>query len=109
MKDERRLLGAMARRQPAAWSEMYDRHVREVFGFVYHLLGGDGPLAEELHQEVWLKALEGFARFDPRRGSFRDAARSAIVLWGPPGPRSPATTVVSRATSLPATGQVSRL
>jgi RNA polymerase sigma-70 factor (ECF subfamily) len=51
---------------------MYDRLVREVFGFVYHLLGGDGPLAEELHQEVWLKALEGFDRFDPRRGSFRD-------------------------------------
>jgi RNA polymerase sigma-70 factor (ECF subfamily) len=72
MEDERRLLRAMARRQPAAWSEMYDRHVREVFGFVHHLLGGDGPLAEELHQEVWLKALEGFARFDPRRGSFRD-------------------------------------
>jgi RNA polymerase sigma-70 factor (ECF subfamily) len=72
MMDERRLLQAMARQRPAAWSEMYDRHVREVFGFVYHLLGGDGPLAEELHQEVWLKALEGFERFDPRRGAFRD-------------------------------------
>ena len=32
----------------------------------------DGPLAEELHQEVWLKALEGFEHFDSRRGSFRD-------------------------------------
>lgn len=72
MMDERRLLRAMARRQPAAWSEMYDRHVREVHGFLYHLLGGDRPLAEELHQEVWLKALEGFDRFDSRRGSFRD-------------------------------------
>ena len=50
----------------------YDGHVREVFGFIYHLVGGDRHLAEDLHQEVWLAALEGFDQFDARRGRFRD-------------------------------------
>ncbi|MFI5456205.1 MAG: RNA polymerase sigma factor [Isosphaerales bacterium] len=72
MDDEHRLLRALARRDRAAWSALYDRHVQEVFGFIYHLIGGDRHLAEDLHQEVWLAALEGFDRFDARRGRFRD-------------------------------------
>ena len=72
MDDEHRLLRAMARRERHAWSVMYERHAWEVFGFIFHLVGGCGPLAEELHQEVWLKALESFKHFDSRRGSFRD-------------------------------------
>jgi RNA polymerase sigma-70 factor, ECF subfamily len=72
MDDESRLLRAMARRERHAWSVMYDRYVREVFGFIYHLLGAQRPLSEEVHQEVWLKALESFEHFDSRRGSFRD-------------------------------------
>ena len=72
MDDEYQLLRAMARRERHAWSVMYDRHVWEVFGFIYHLLGDCKPLSEEMHQEVWLKALESFEHFDRRRGSFRD-------------------------------------
>jgi RNA polymerase sigma-70 factor, ECF subfamily len=72
MDDEHRLLRALARRDRAAWSAVYDRHVQEVFGFIYHLVGGDRHLAEELHQEVWLAALEGADHFDARRGRFRD-------------------------------------
>ena len=71
MNDKRRLLRALARDR-AAWSTIYDRHVRDVFGFVYHLVGGDRPLAEDIHQEVWLAALEGIHRYDVRNGRFRD-------------------------------------
>ena len=72
MRDERRLQRALARRDRDAWSATYDRHVQEVFGLVYHLVGGDRILAEEIHQEVWLAALEGFDHFDVGRGRFRD-------------------------------------
>src|SRR5262245_45367803 len=41
MDDELRLVRAMARRDRSAWSVMYERHVRDVFGLVYHLVGGD--------------------------------------------------------------------
>jgi RNA polymerase sigma-70 factor, ECF subfamily len=72
MDEDRRLLRALARREKPAWAEAYDRHVRDIYGFVYHLTGGDIALAEEIHQEVWLAALEGIERFDVRSGRFRD-------------------------------------
>ncbi len=55
-----------------AWAEVYDRHVRDLYGFVHHLAGGDAALAEEIHQDVWLAALEGIERFDVRSGRFHD-------------------------------------
>jgi DNA-directed RNA polymerase specialized sigma24 family protein len=72
MDEDRRLLMALARHEKAAWAEVYDRHVRDLFGFVYHLTGGDRAVAEEIHQEVWLAALEGINRFNVRNGRFRD-------------------------------------
>jgi RNA polymerase sigma-70 factor (ECF subfamily) len=72
MDDELRLIRAMARRDRAAWNVMYERHVRDVFGLVYHLVGGDRHVAEDVNQEVWLLAVERFDRFDPGRGGFRD-------------------------------------
>jgi RNA polymerase sigma-70 factor, ECF subfamily len=51
---------------------MYRRHVGDVFGLVYHLVGGDRHVAEDINQEVWLLAIERFERFDPARGGFRD-------------------------------------
>jgi RNA polymerase sigma-70 factor, ECF subfamily len=72
MQDERRLQRALARRERASWSAIYDRHVGEVFGIIYHLVGGDRLLAEDISQEVWLAALEGFDHFDASRGRFRD-------------------------------------
>ena len=48
MDDEQRLLKGLARRDRASWSALYDRHVREIFGFIYHLVGGNRHLAEEL-------------------------------------------------------------
>jgi RNA polymerase sigma-70 factor (ECF subfamily) len=72
MDDESHLIRAMARRDRAAWATMYDRHVGDLFGLVYHLLGGDRGAAEDVNQEVWLLAIEQFDRFDPGRGAFRD-------------------------------------
>jgi RNA polymerase sigma-70 factor, ECF subfamily len=72
MDEDRRLFKALALREKTAWAEVYDRHVRDIYGFVYHLSGGDIALAEEVNQEVWLAALEGIERFDVRSGRFRD-------------------------------------
>jgi RNA polymerase sigma-70 factor, ECF subfamily len=72
MDDESRLIRAMAKGDRSAWARMYDRHVRDVFAVVYHVLGGDRGLAEDVNQEVWLLAIEQFDRFDPARGKFRD-------------------------------------
>ena len=72
MQDERRLQRALANRDRAAWSLIYDRHVQEVFGLIYHLVGRDRVLAEDIDQEVWLLALEGFDHFDAARGRIRD-------------------------------------
>jgi RNA polymerase sigma-70 factor (ECF subfamily) len=72
MDDELRLVRAMARRDRSAWNVMYERHVRDVFGLVYHLVGGDRHVAEDVNQEVWLLAIERFERFDPGKGGFRD-------------------------------------
>jgi RNA polymerase sigma-70 factor (ECF subfamily) len=72
MDDEIQLVRAMARRDRSAWDAMYDRHVGDVFGLIYHLVGGDRHVAEDINQEVWLLAIERFERFDPGRGAFRD-------------------------------------
>jgi RNA polymerase sigma-70 factor (ECF subfamily) len=72
MDDEDRWIRGMGGGDRAAWSAMYDRHVGDVFGFLHHLVGGDRALAEELNQDVWLTAVQGFDRFDPLKGKFRD-------------------------------------
>jgi RNA polymerase sigma-70 factor (ECF subfamily) len=72
MDDEFRLVRAMARRDRSAWDAIYERHVGDVFGLVYHLVGRDRHVAEDVNQEVWLLAIERFDQFDPRRGGFRD-------------------------------------
>ena len=72
MDDDALLVRAMARRDRSAWDAMYGRHVGDVYGVVYHLVGGDRDLAEDVSQEVWLLAIDQFDRFDPARGGFRD-------------------------------------
>jgi DNA-directed RNA polymerase specialized sigma24 family protein len=72
MDDEDRWIRGMGSGDREAWSAMYDRHVGDVFGFLHHLAGGDRALAEELNQDVWLTAVQGFDRFDPLKGKFRD-------------------------------------
>jgi RNA polymerase sigma-70 factor (ECF subfamily) len=72
MQDDPHLHQALARRDRAAWAAMYDRHVGTVFGLVYHLVGRDRAVAEDVNQEVWLLAIEQAEQFDPARGEFRD-------------------------------------
>jgi RNA polymerase sigma-70 factor (ECF subfamily) len=72
MDNDSRLARGLARRDRTLWASMYDRHVVAVFGLVYHLVGGDRAVAEDLNQEVWLLAIEQIDRFDPVRGGFRD-------------------------------------
>ncbi len=72
MDDELRLVRAMARRDRTAWGVMYERHVEDVFGLIYYLIGGDLGGAEEVCQETWLIAIERFDSFDPHKGKFRD-------------------------------------
>jgi RNA polymerase sigma-70 factor, ECF subfamily len=67
-----RLVRALARRDRATWAALYDRYVGDVYGVVYHLVGGDRTVAEDVNQEVWLLAIEQFSRFDPARGEVRD-------------------------------------
>jgi RNA polymerase sigma-70 factor (ECF subfamily) len=72
MENEDRLARALARRDRASWAKVYDRHVGEVFGLVYHLVGRDRTVAEDLTQEVWLLAIERIRSFDSTRGRLRD-------------------------------------
>lgn len=72
------------RRDRTAWATFYDRHVREVYAFVCHLVQGNRLVAEELHQEVWLSAIDNVDKFDPERGTLRNwilgIARRQVAL-----------------------------
>ncbi len=71
-------------RESTAWAELYDRHVREIYGYVFHLVGDNSSTTEEVVQEIWLSALRGIARFDSAtdqvRGWLFAIARSQIAL-----------------------------
>ena len=70
MQDERRLQRALANRDRAAWSLIYDRHVQEVFGLIYHLVGRDRVLAEDIDQEVWLLCWKDSTILTPPEAGF---------------------------------------
>jgi RNA polymerase sigma-70 factor (ECF subfamily) len=72
MDDEPHIVRALARRDRTVWGAMYDRHVGAIFGLVYHLVGRDRAVAEDVNQEVWLLAIEQVDNFDPARGEFRN-------------------------------------
>src|SRR5262245_37208125 len=72
MDNELRLARGLVRRDRTLWAATYDRHVGAVFGLVYHRVGGDRSVAEDVNQEVWLLAIEKIDAFDPARGEFRD-------------------------------------
>jgi RNA polymerase sigma-70 factor (ECF subfamily) len=46
-----------------AFRELYTRHTPRLLGFVYRLLGRSGAEAEDIVQEVWIRACEGLDRF----------------------------------------------
>jgi RNA polymerase sigma-70 factor (ECF subfamily) len=57
-------------RQPSAWDRACDKLAPRLYAFILHLVRRDQRLAEELHQEVWLAAVDGIDGFDPQRGDF---------------------------------------
>jgi RNA polymerase sigma-70 factor (ECF subfamily) len=79
------LIAVLKQRQRAAWSAVVDRHLDEVYGFVFHLAGGNRAVAEDLNQEVWLEAIDGIDQCDATRGSFRNwifgIARRRVALY----------------------------
>lgn len=78
------LITALKGRDRSAWSAAVDRHLHEVYGFVFHLVGGDRAVAEDLNQETWLEAMDGIDQCDATRGSFRNwlfgIARKRVAL-----------------------------
>ena len=44
---------SLKKHDPSAWAHVYDRHARDIYGFITHLVHGDRALAEELHQQTW--------------------------------------------------------
>jgi RNA polymerase sigma-70 factor (ECF subfamily) len=82
--DQSSLMTALQGRDRSAWSAAVDRHLREVYGFVFHLVGGDRAVAEDLNQETWLEALDGIDQCNAARGSFRNwlygIARKRVAL-----------------------------
>src|SRR5262245_841341 len=61
----------LQQRTRETWQSAYDRHVGAIFGFVASLLRGSRQPVEEVHQQVWLAAIESIDRFDPAKGDFR--------------------------------------
>ncbi len=78
------LIAVLKGRDRSAWSAAVDRHLHEVYGFVFHLVGGDRTVAEDLNQETWLEALNCIDQCDADRGSFRNwlfgIARKRVAL-----------------------------
>lgn len=56
--------------EEAAFIELYERHRRPLFRFVYRMLGSV-PIAEDVTHECFLLLLTKRGRFDPTRASLR--------------------------------------
>lgn len=74
----------LKRRESTAWAELYARHVREIYGYVFHMVGDNSFTAEDVVQQTWMNALRGVSRFDSAtdqvRGWLFAIARSQIAL-----------------------------
>lgn len=77
-------ISALKQRNRTAWSLVVDRHSREVYGFVFHLVGRNRSIAEELTQETWLEAVDGIDKCDLAKGTFRNwlfgIARNRVAM-----------------------------
>ncbi|HWH68170.1 MAG TPA: sigma-70 family RNA polymerase sigma factor, partial [Candidatus Sulfotelmatobacter sp.] len=51
----------------AAVGDLYDRYGRQVYALAVRMLG-DGPAAEDVTQDVFVKVWRSASRFDPGRG-----------------------------------------
>jgi RNA polymerase sigma-70 factor (ECF subfamily) len=62
-------LAAAARGDDAAIGRFYDAHVDGLYAFVFHRVGRDAELAEDVVQDTFARALGQLERHDPARGS----------------------------------------
>jgi RNA polymerase sigma-70 factor, ECF subfamily len=65
--EDTRLVAAVARAEPGALEQVYERHSRGVYSLALRLLG-DGPAAEEVVQETFLKLWRQPEAYQPHRG-----------------------------------------
>ena len=68
MEDEQRLALA-AKRDPAAFGELYQRYVKQIYAYLYTNLGNQAE-AEDLTTQVFLSAWRGLSHYN-ERGAFK--------------------------------------
>ncbi len=82
--DDGLLVSRIARGDPVALGELYDRYGRTVFGVLYRLLGAPEP-AEEVAQDAFHAVWRRAATYRADRGSVRTwllaIARNAAIDW----------------------------
>lgn len=61
--DERELATAFLHGEEPAFRELYRRHTPAVYGLVRRLVGGRHEDAEDIVQEMWLRAAQGLGAF----------------------------------------------
>ncbi|HEV8067659.1 MAG TPA: sigma-70 family RNA polymerase sigma factor [Planctomycetaceae bacterium] len=70
-------------RDAKIWDQAYEKYATRLYGSILHLVRRDRQLAEDLHQEAWLAAIDGIDGFDPQRGQFSawlfSIARNAVA------------------------------
>ena len=65
LDDEARLIEQAKQHDPAAISELYNRHVDQIYQYVRSRVD-DTPAAEDITADVFLRALESLTAFDDR-------------------------------------------
>jgi len=68
--DEAELRAAVLEGNAWAWRTLFDRHFGALYVYVLARSGRDRMWAEDVVQEIWLKAALGMGDFDPARGGF---------------------------------------
>lgn len=53
------------------FEEYYNKHMPEIFGYVYLRIRQNRALTEDMVSEIFLKAVENFEQFDQKKGSFK--------------------------------------
>jgi RNA polymerase sigma factor (sigma-70 family) len=70
-------------RDSKIWDQTYEKYATRLYGSILHLVRRDRQLAEDLHQETWLAAIDGIDGFNPQRGEFSawlfSIARNAVA------------------------------
>lgn len=68
--DERELVRGAQRGDRACFAALYDRYYRRVYAYAFYRADGDPAAAEDVTQEVFLRAFRAIGRFAWRDASF---------------------------------------